>query len=509
MEKAEAALIEILRANSTVGDAYHLLAIVQRALGKTARAHLTIERWLSVQPTNPEAWSRSAALYLSFNQSDMARNAFEQAAVLEPGEVTHWVGLATSALACQHWDEAVRSRDYLLENFGSHELAHLVDGHLHKFEGNLGRAAASYKKALELEPGLSSAIYNLVELDTPELDSSLTRQAEELNRQYDVSDSDSVNLEFALARICDKAGRFDEAFDHFERANGAAQQAARNRGLSYDRRSMEDSVTKTVEIYNSAVFDHPIDDISIQLKLVFIVGLPRSGTTLLEQILGSHPDVAPGGELTMAYDCLRAYVERRAELNLGRIINTSLPAEVSLLEEVRELYLDRLFEHSIDGAYITNKLPGNFEILGFIRLMFPKAIVVHSDRSLHATCWSLYSSNFGLHEPYCSSLEHLAHYCRMYQTLIQHWRTVLDPPMIKVRYEDVVTQPETVVPRLLSDVGLPWDERCLAFHENPRPVLTASYKQVRQPLYRSAVDKWRDYARHLSELSFHDEEWPG
>ena len=501
LKAAERTLLEVLRSDPAMGDAYHLLSVVQLTLGSVSRALLTIDRWLSVEPTNPEAWSRSAALYLSLGRVGMACDAFAQAATLEPGEVRHWIGLATSALSAQNWTEAVRSRDYLLKRFDSEGSAHLIDGHVHKFGGDLAAAVESYKKALDLEPTLSSAIYNLVEVETPGLEDPFTKEIERLNQQADLKDSDKLNLEFALARIFDKAGQFGKAFDHYECANRATLRVMNSRGSYYRCESMEESVSQTLQNYADSAFRHPLADLPIELNLVFIVGLPRSGTTLLEQVLGSHPEVSPGGELLTAYECLRMYLTRRAELELGDKIDSSAPEHAEILEEVRELYLDSLPDDAMDGTLTINKLPGNFEILGFIRLLFPNAIVIHSRRDLRATCWSLYSSNFGMHEPYYNSLDHLAHYCRMYLRLMQHWRTVLDPPMIEISYEDLVTEPESAIRRLLSDIGLPWDARCVDFHQYSRPVLTASHSQVRQPLYKASLDKWRSYEPYLPELS--------
>ena len=174
--------------------------------------------------------------------------------------------------------------------------------------------------------------------------------------------------------------------------------------------------------------------------------------------------------------------------------------ERELLAEAREFYLDRLFDRELDAAYVTDKAPGNFARLGFLRLLFPDAVFVHSCRHPVATCWSLFTAHFGQHDPYYNSLPHLAHYYHWYERLMAHWRAVVRPSMVEISYEALVAEPQSELARLLSHVGLEWDERCMDLESNSRPVLTASYQQVRRPPYRSAIDRWRPYRAHLQDL---------
>jgi hypothetical protein len=269
----------------------------------------------------------------------------------------------------------------------------------------------------------------------------------------------------------------------------------------YKPEAADDYITSTVANYPVQGTVAPLDPLPIDLRLVFIVGMPRSGTTLIEQILGSHPRVRTGGELPFAVECERLHAARRRELGFAGPVDPADLRERELLLRVRELYLDRLFERDLDAEYVTDKLPGNFSRLGLIRCIFPDAIIVHCRRDPEATGWSLFTSNFAIHDPYYNSMEHLAHFYRSYQRIMRHWRRALMPPIVEVRYEELVKSPEREIRRLVAEVGLDWNLRCLSFHESPRAVVTASSQQVRQGIYLSSLDRWRPYASRLGALA--------
>ncbi|MDZ7669338.1 MAG: sulfotransferase [Gammaproteobacteria bacterium] len=182
---------------------------------------------------------------------------------------------------------------------------------------------------------------------------------------------------------------------------------------------------------------------------IFVIGLPRSGTTLIEQILASHPRVEAGGELTAAMQCEQEFRQQRHAAGRTGRVEASDATDRALLETARERYLEALFERNLDAPFIVDKLPANFRIAGFLRLLFAAAPIMHSRRQGAATCFSLYNANFAGHEPYYHDLEHLAHYYGQYRRLMQHWHEVVEPPLHTVHYEALVTDPARQIPALL------------------------------------------------------------
>jgi hypothetical protein len=222
---------------------------------------------------------------------------------------------------------------------------------------------------------------------------------------------------------------------------------------------------------------------------VFVVGMPRSGTSLTEQILASHPQVHGAGELL--YWIFAADAERAAP-----------PEErAAKISDLGLAYLEGLAIQAPDASRVIDKLPVNFRHIGLIHAALPGARFIHLERNALDTCLSIYFQGFSAAHPYATDFGDLAHYYHEYRRLMAHWRSLLPPQtLLEVRYEDLVDDPERWSRRMLAHIGLPWDPRCLEFHRNDRPVLTASNWQVRQPISKNSVERWRRYEQFIGPL---------
>ncbi len=224
---------------------------------------------------------------------------------------------------------------------------------------------------------------------------------------------------------------------------------------------------------------------------IFIVGMPRSGTTLIEQILASHPALYGAGELKTMSDFARTVA----------LDSPDWEGALLALRKLGQEYLDQVWKLAPEARYITDKMPGNFYHLGLIHLMLPNAKIIHSMRDPMDTCFSCYALRFAHGHEYCYDLKTLGRYYQRYTKLIRHWHDVLPAGRIlDVRYEDNVADPEREARRLLGYLGLPWDPACLRFYETDRPVKTASVMQVRKPIYSSSVARWKRFEKHLGPL---------
>ncbi|HEX4590744.1 MAG TPA: sulfotransferase [Gemmataceae bacterium] len=303
---------------------------------------------------------------------------------------------------------------------------------------------------------------------------------------------DRARLHFTAGDLLDSLGRYDEAFAHIRRGNELARPP-------YDPAGTERTIDSFIDFFTRDGLASLPKGSDQSNKPVFIVGMPRSGTTLVEQILSSHPAVHGGGETQrMSQVCLDAMqiLPARPE---------DYPACLSRLttEQVDRLarsYLDPLSASAPDAARITDKLPLNFLHLGLIAMLLPGARVIDCRRDPRDTCLSCYFAMFEAGNDFKYDLGHCAHFYQQYRRLMQHWHESLDLPILEVPYEEVVADPEAQTRRMLDFLGVAWDERCLRFFESKRPVTTSSVQQVRRPLYQSSVGRWRHYRRHLGEL---------
>ena len=307
----------------------------------------------------------------------------------------------------------------------------------------------------------------------------------------DLSDEDRCFLGFAGGKIFDDIKDYEKAFAYYEMGN-------RSRKIIFDIVAFRRDVDRTIEVFSAETI-RELSQHGLQTDLpVFIIGMPRTGTTLVEQILSSHPTVHGAGELrdisaiagTMPQHAPRKtdYPECIKELPFNAISGFS------------EAYLKRLRTFDKRASRIINKMPGNFLNLGLISIMFPQAKVIHCLRDQLDTCLSCYFQRFRTGHDYSHDLKDLGRYYLEYERLMEHWQQVLPHQPYELAYADLVQNQEAISRELVEFIGVDWDDQCLDFHANQRPVTTASNWQVRRPMNRSGLERWKNYDQNLDGL---------
>jgi Sulfotransferase family len=289
-----------------------------------------------------------------------------------------------------------------------------------------------------------------------------------------------------MGKYCDDVRDFGGAFGHFKRANELLKTAAED----YDRKERSSLIDELIRVYSREAISALGTAGSSSVKPVFVVGMPRSGTSLAEQIIASHPAAFGAGELYFWA------TEIAKDTGLARGI-PSEPARTKIAEE----YLRVLQGYSANASRVVDKAPVNCDFLGLIYSVFPNARVIYMRRDPIDTCLSCYFQQFLTGLNFTFELSDLAHYYREHRRIMAHWRAVLPPGLIlEVPYEELVTDQETWSRKILQFIGLDWDPRCLEFHTNERQVATASAWQVRQKIYESSVGRWRNYEKFIGPL---------
>ena len=301
------------------------------------------------------------------------------------------------------------------------------------------------------------------------------------------------SLNFVAAELLDRAGRYDEAFSHAAKANALDQ------AEPYDAKMQEGLTDRLIEYFTpDRVRSMPKASVRSD-KPVFIVGMLRSGTSLVEQILASHPAAHGGGELAFMRDVWGRVLEM-LRAGFDEYPKCLDHLQIEQADELARDYLGPLVALKPEARRITDKMLFNFLHLGLISSLFPGARIIHCSRDPMDTCLSCFLTQFNYPHPFKRNLTHLGHFYRQYEKLMAHWRTVIDLPMLHVSYEQLVASPETESRRMVEFLELPWDDHCLKFHESKRPCTTASVMQVRTPIYKTSVQRWRNYEKHLGPL---------
>jgi tetratricopeptide (TPR) repeat protein len=305
-------------------------------------------------------------------------------------------------------------------------------------------------------------------------------------------------LRLAAAGLLDRVRHFDGAFAFANSAHACEPNP-------YNPGEFEQQVQRQIDYFTPAkLHDLPRSSLGSQ-RPVFIIGMPRSGTSLVEQILASHPEVYGAGELTTISDISNRLCG--SEWNADAYPQCLDALSVRTADKHASDYLRVLHELNQSARFVTDKMPTNFLDLGVISTLFPDAHVIHCTRNALDTCISCYLTHFAIGHLHARDLSHLGAYYRHYRRLMDHWTKKLNFPVLEVRYEEVVSDVPNQARRMLDFLGLPWDDRCTAFHNTSRQVTTASRNQVNQPIYSTSVNRWRNYDKHLGPLREALGEW--
>ncbi len=358
--------------------------------------------------------------------------------------------------------------------------------------GRMKEAETHYRAALAADPGYAPAYRHLMLIVKQADYNDDIHAMENLYARNDVSRDHKMNLAFGLGKAFDDLGEYDKAFGFFAEGNRLKRDTI---DFSIDRRlGFFDALKNTF----SDPFIRDRDGSGCpDTTPIFILGMPRSGTTLVEQILASHGQVHGAGEL----DALKAVVSTDlCRGDLAALPEAAQAAEPGVMKKLGEAYAQQLHALAPDSRFITDKMPGNFIYIGLIRLILPGAKIIHCRRDPVDTCLSVFKHHFSGDHPYAYDLRELGQYYNAYCGLMEHWDNVLPGFIHEVRYENVVRDHVAETESMLAFCGLPWDENCRNFHASDRPVRTASFEQVRQPIYKDSVQRWKAYENELAPL---------
>ena len=474
-------------------DFLNNMGTVMRDLGRVAAAVDFFRGAVDIRPDQLAARDNLGSSLKQLGQFEGAEEIYRGTIGRNPFHVRARIGLAETLQEAGRLDEAIglfheslsiRPKDAeLLYGLGVTMME----------KGKLAEAADLARQAVAIAPAMAKAWLLLTQVKRQsERDPELAG----MEAEHAKAPQDSLarmQLSFGLGKANDDLKDYGRAFDYFAEGN-----AIRRKGIDYDPARTREEFEAMKAVFDKAFFGkHKPSDISDDTP-IFVVGMPRSGTTLVEQIIASHPQVYGAGELSI----LKTAVGKQFPMSMPGGFPWGI-ADVpdKAFAEAGQAYLDMLHGRYPGLRHVTDKMPGNFLLVGFLRMMLPKAKIVHCARDAAATCLSIFKVHFrGDSHRYGYDLGELADFHNLYTDIMAHWHKVLPGVVHDVRYEDFVADQEGQTRALMAHLGLPWDDKVLSFHETDRPVRTASAAQVRQPMYQGSVDLWKRYGERLKPL---------
>ena len=491
---AEEAYKNVLKKDKNNVDALRLLGLLAFKQNNYPIAEKLFIRGIQLNPTFKLLWENLAKCFRLQNKFQQAQKAFENLLKLDPNNLEAMGALGTIHIRLSNFDEGIVIYKNLLKQNNKNPRVHLSLGHAHKTVGNRSESEQSYINAIKNFPLCGEAYWSLANLKTYKFSDKQIKSMESALKE-NIHDLEKIQMLFALGKAHESNKNFDVSFKYYEEGNWLHRKT-----LDYNAQENSDSIDKTIEFF---------DENSNKLNFyggnktkdpIFILGLPRAGSTLIEQILSSH-------------SLIEGTQEHHNIMTIGRnirSINNTDNYTDSLFELKNEdilkygnKYINETMWSRKEKNFFIDKMPNNFPYIGLIKMILPNAKIIDARRNPLDGCFSCFKQFFAKGQHFTYDLDDIARYYKDYEKIMLFWNSIFPDSIYKIVYEDVIENPESEVKKLLNYLELDFEESCMDFYKSKRPVKTASSEQVRQPIYKSGVNYWKNYEDNLTVLKNH------
>ena len=462
---------------------FNIIGAANHGLGKLEKAVRSYRKALTIKPDYADAYYNMGNALKDQRKLEEAVEAYTKALIVKPNHAEAYNNMGTAIEECGKSEDAIEAYTKALAIKPEYVEAYYNMGIALQNQGKPEDAIEAYNKALSIKPDYAEAYRNLSSIKQYTENDKQFLQVQKLYKQDGLSEYGRCNLSFALSKMYDDIGDLNQAFSHLTIGN-----ALRKKLLNY-------LINQDIKLFNNLKKAQPnllessldIEQGDSEFSPVFIVGMPRSGTTLVEQIISSHSEVYGAGELNYL-------AQYGSDLAINSISKNTLH-----VSNFRNKYLNELSKLSNGESIVTDKMPQNFRFIALICAAFPEAKIIHVQRNAAATCWSNYKSYFPAESiGYCYDLEDIITYFGLYKDLMEFWQPIYSSKIYKLNYEHLTTDQEKQTRELIKYLNLNWEDSCLSPQKNKRSVRTASQQQVRQKVYRGSSEAWRKYEPYLN-----------
>ena len=495
VQKAEQAVRAFLQQNPRHVEAMRLLARIGMRFGVMEDAEFLLESALAFEPENDAARIEYVQVLRKRQKFATALNQAEALYTRDPNNPTFRSQYAIELMQTGDYDGALTHFEAVLERVPDDPATLTSRGHALKTAGRSEEAIESYRAACRARPDHGDAWYALANLKTYVFSEAEMAEMKRAEQSPDIGPDDRIHFCFALGKAHEDAKDYAASFEYYERGNALKKAQTR-----YTSEGMEAELAAQAEVCTPALFSAQGGKGCPAPDPIFIVGLPRAGSTLLEQILASHSQVDGTLELPNILAISHGLRGRKRVTETSRYPAVLHDLSGEDLAKLGERYIEETRIHRKGAPFFTDKMPNNFRHIGLIKLILPNAKIIDARRHPMASCFSGFKQLFAEGQEFTYGLDEVGRYYRAYVELMDHWDSVLPGEILRVIYEDVVEDLESQVRRILEFCGLPFERACIDFHQTKREVRTASSEQVRQPLFKSGLEQWRAYEPWLDPL---------
>jgi tetratricopeptide (TPR) repeat protein len=498
-QEAKTCYVEAVRLEPRLAAAYHNLGEMLLEEGKLSEAQTALTQAVHLEPSSPRLHTSLAKLRRGQNDLPAAETHLLTALRYDSNYLEAKLALGKLRADQGRLLEAEAELQSILRTDDAQPLVHFHLGVVLLEMNRKEEALARFRTVLRLNPGAPAVLAQLGTYFRAEMTEQERQTLDRQSKHPNLGDRDRVQLMFASANVCDARGQYRRAAKILIQANDLEAQLRRQDGLAYNAEAHVRFVDRLLSVFTPAFFERVRGFGLDSERPIFIVGLPRSGTSLLEQVLASHSRVFGAGELRLARESFETLGRGDGGSTEQRAFDLLEKIDADAVRSLAEAHLRKLQGINDAADRITDKMPDNYQYLGFLSLLFPKARFLHCRRDLRDVAVSCWITQFQ-QIPWTNDHDHIVSRFGQYGRIMAHWKRVLPAPVLDVDYEDMVENLESVARRVLDFCGLQWEPACLNFHNTDRPIRTASLAQVRQPIYRRSLARWKHYQNALQPL---------
>jgi len=489
--EAELAARKLVGINPKVSFLYNLLGLILVGQGKNDEATKYYEKGISIQPNYAMIYNNLGNIYKSKKDYVKSKNYYKKSIKLDNKSPEAHNNLGNLYINLNKHTKAIISFKKSI-NINSHfYIAHYNLGILYKSIGKFKESKKCFSEVIRLHPQFYNAHRAFSQINKYKVNDNHIDTMQKLYAESNINISGKMNLAFALGKAFDDIKNFENAFKYYNEGN-----RLRRNNIEFSLKRENEEFLNIKKTFNKIFFNKYQKVGKEDATPIFILGMPRSGTTLVEQIISSHPKVHAGDELSFFNDFVKDSFYKNGNFSI-EYINQSNDKN---FRKIGQEYINKVKEISEKNERVTDKLPINFKWIGFIKLILPNSKIIHCIRNPKDTCISIYKNFFTNTElNYAYNFGELVNFYNLYENLMKFWKKNLPEFITEIKYEDLIRNPKKEIPKLIKNCNLSWNESCIKFYNNKRAIKTASDVQVRNKIYTSSIDSWKNYEKYLKK----------